>query len=169
LSVGELNSNKNHESVIRALSKIEFKQYKYFICGLGSKEDYLKKLIKQMNLQDNVFLIGYRDDVISLMKECDAFVFPSFREGLSVALMESMATGKYVICSQIKGNEDLISSKSGEMFNPNNIEEIKRCLLHLFNNKNKCIKSGLLNKEIIKKYDIQNVHGIMVREYAKYI
>ena len=43
-----------------------------------------------------------------LYKTADIFVFPSKREGLSVALMEALASGLPVVASRIRGNEDLI-------------------------------------------------------------
>ena len=47
------------------------------------------------------------------------FVFPSLREGLSRALMEAMATGLPVVCSDIRGNVDLIADGKGGFVVPN--------------------------------------------------
>lgn len=54
----------------------------------------------------------------------DVFVFPSFREGLSVVLIETMASGISVVCSKIRGNLDLIKNGKGEyLVNPGDVDE----------------------------------------------
>lgn len=132
LSVGELNSNKNHEVVIRALTKLSDNPY-YVIVGKGKGKDYLSKLIEELGVKDRVILTGFRDDVSDFYDAADAFVFPSYREGLSVSLMEAMASGLPVACSEIRGNVDLIDSDGGFYFDPGNVEstaEAITLLLH---------------------------------------
>lgn len=114
VSVGELNSNKNHEAIIKALAMLKTDvKFKYILCGKGDKEEYLKELVKELNLQDKVIFAGYRNDIREILKISDIFCFPSYREGLSVALMEAMAVGLPVICSKIRGNVDLIDEGKG--------------------------------------------------------
>lgn len=114
-SVGELNKNKNHEVIIRAMAEIKDPQIQYFIAGLGPLKDSLIDLSKKLNVEKQVHLLGYRDDIIELDKCADVFCFPSKREGLSVALMEAMACGVPIICSRIRGNIDLIKENSISM------------------------------------------------------
>lgn len=109
LSVGELNQNKNHEVVVRAISKLKNPNVHYFIAGKGDKEQYLDELAKELDV--NLRLLGYRTDIIELLNTADIFAFPSFREGLSVALMEAMAAGLPCVVSRIRGNVDLIEEK----------------------------------------------------------
>ena len=47
------------------------------------------------------------------MADADLYLFPSFREGLSVSLMEAMASGLPAVCSDIRGNRDLIENEAG--------------------------------------------------------
>ena len=51
LSVGELNKNKNHETVIKAIAKLNNPNVHYVICGQGVLEDYLKQLIKRTGVR----------------------------------------------------------------------------------------------------------------------
>lgn len=113
LSVGELNKNKNHEVVIRAIQKLNNKRIRYFIAGEGPLRVYLQNLINNMGLSGNVCLLGYRTDISELCQAADFFAFPSYREGLSVALMEAMASGLPCICGDIRGNNDLIVHDKG--------------------------------------------------------
>ncbi len=121
-SVGELNENKNHETVIKAISDMDVY---YLIAGQGMKKDELQNLIHSQNMTDRIRLLGFRNDVSELYAIADLFVFPSFREGLSVALMEAMASGLPCVVSEIRGNVDLIDENGGVRFNPNSVEECR--------------------------------------------
>lgn len=108
LSIGELNDNKNHELVIDCLKDFNNVNFKYLICGDGVLKEKLQAKIKQYDLEDKIELLGYRTDILELLKICDFFIFPSKREGLPVSIMEAMACRVPVIGSKIRGNSDLI-------------------------------------------------------------
>ena len=131
LSVGELNENKNHIIVIDALAKLQL-NFHYLICGNGKLKDKLLEHAKSLGVADRVHLLGYRTDVLKIMKSCDVFAFPSKREGLSVALMEALACGLPCVASKIRGNSDLITDTCGilvkkeDEWAPNILEAFKR-------------------------------------------
>lgn len=129
LSVGELSRRKNHISVLRALasSREEFAGCCYIIAGTGVYQDTLQQYIDEHQLQDMVRLVGYREDTLKLYCAADIFLFPSYQEGLSAALMEAMACGLPVAASRIRGNTDLIDAEGGTLFDvgkePRHIED----------------------------------------------
>lgn len=109
LSVGELNKNKNHEIIIRVLSKLTNKNFIYLICGNGELKEYLKNLAKELGVSDKVKFLGYRKDVLEIYKIADLFLFPSKREGLPVSLIEAIACGVPCVASDVRGNRDILS------------------------------------------------------------
>ena len=129
VSVGELNENKNHTTVICAVAQLE--NAYYIIAGEGGLRDQLQDLIDSLQISDRVRLLGYRNDVGELYKAADAFVFPSFREGLSVALMEAMASGLPCAVSEIRGNTDLIDTNGGVHFSPYSVEDCQSAIKQL--------------------------------------
>ena len=119
LSVGELNKNKNHEIVLRAMAQLGRSDLHYVIAGRGDLKVHLERLAQELGVSSQLHLLGFRTDVKELFKAADFFAHPSFREGLSVAVMEAMANGLPVICTEIRGNTDLIEdSKGGYLFKP---------------------------------------------------
>ena len=164
LSVGELNKNKNHEVVIRALAKLNNSRIKYVICGKGELKDYLKKLADELGLGNQVKILGYRKDVIQICKISNVFVFPSQREGLSVALMEAMACELPCLVTKIRGNVDLIEEgKNGFFFEKANIEELAKCVTKVFDidwkimeeynrNKVRTLDKSVVNKKMNEIY-----------------
>lgn len=164
VSVGELIHRKNHESAIRAFSKANIENSYYLICGIGELESHLKEVISELGLTNRVKLLGYRLDAQEIMKSSDVFLFPSFQEGLPVALMEAMACGLPCLVSEIRGNVDLIEKdKGGLLFNPHNIDDLTEKILESM--KPSC-EWGKYNKEKIKEFDIKNVQDIMRLEYS---
>lgn len=164
LSVGELNENKNHEVVIQALDKIKEQKYIYIIAGRGKLEDYLNSLIKEKCLTEKVRLLGYRKDIAELLNITDIFVFPSLREGLSVALMEAMSAGLPIIASNIRGNRDLLCNN--DLFDPRDIHKLMKLIkskLNIIGNGEK-IKVNYSNMD---NYSLDNVLKQMVEIYGE--
>ncbi len=162
LSVGELNQNKNHETVIRAIADTD--AY-YIIAGEGRLNHHLQSVIAELNLQERVRLLGYRRDVSELCSAADVYVFPSFREGLSVSLMEAMASGLPIVCSKIRGNVDLVDTNGGALFDPHSIVECKAAIENVKSQKDNTM--GLYNVEKIKKFGLDNVLRIMNKLYEE--
>lgn len=158
LSVGELNKNKNHETIIKAIAQLKNPNIYYEICGLGPLEEHLKGLTNELGIGERVRFLGYRKDINDILKASDTFVFPSFREGLSVALMESMACGLPVVCSKIRGNSDLIhNNKGGFLIKPSDVNGFAEAINKIAESEKLRLEYGHYNKEIIKSFNIFNV------------
>lgn len=123
LNVGELIPRKNQETIIRAVAQIE--GIYLTIAGKGVLFDELSSLIVELRVNDRVKLLGYRSDISELCKSCDIFAFPSFHEGLPVSVMEAMASGLPIACSNIRGNTDLVDENGGALFAPSNLNSCK--------------------------------------------
>ena len=163
LSVGELNDNKNHKIVIEALSKIDDDNLYYCIAGKGDKGRELKLLAEKLDV--NLELLGYRTDISELLYVTDIFAFPSIREGLSVALMEAMACGNAIVCSNIRGNVDLISNGvNGICFK--NQRELERALKMLVSDER--LRNNYSKKAIdtIKGFSSELVNNLMQSIYT---
>lgn len=130
LSVGELIKRKNHEVVIRAIAQIKqqseetYNRLQYLICGRGVLEHELKQLAHNLDIEEHVHFLGYRSDICQICHASDLFVFMSFQEGLPVALMEAMACGLPVVCSAIRGNQDLVADGENGVFSDNTPEAV---------------------------------------------
>ncbi len=168
LSVGELIKRKNHEIIIKAIAKINNKNIKYFIAGRGDRYEYLSNLIKKSKLENQVFLLGFRTDIAELCKLTDIYCFPSFQEGLPVALMEAMASGLPCVVSEIRGNRDLISNiKGGYLVNPIDVNGFAQGINILISDRCKIESFGSYNKTVIEKFDIKNVEIVMREIYGE--
>ena len=155
LSVGELNENKNHGVVIRALAELRDHRLHYGIAGIGDKKEALLKLAADLGIPDQLHLLGYRRDIPELNYAADIFCFPSFREGLAKSVMEAMACGLPVVCSKIRGNIDLIDEYGGSMFDPASPRECRAALERVLTSDPTAM--ALHNQEKVKLFSQENV------------
>lgn len=162
LSVGELSKRKNQEVIIRALQTINNKNIHYVLVGFGKKEEYLKRLTNEFDLNDSIHFLGYRSDIPELCNISDIFCFPSFQEGLPVALMEAMATGLPVVCSKIRGNIDLIQEgQGGFLCEPKDISMFAEKINELSWDIELREQMKYVNLDVIKSFSIDNVNKEM--------
>lgn len=159
LSVGELDDNKNHKVILEAISRISKDKRPYLlICGEGENRNQLISLAKKYDYEDCLFLPGYRYDMSEIFRIADLFVFPSYHEGLSFALMQAMASKLPVLCSRIRGNVDLIDEdKGGCFFEPDDSSLLYELINNMLNDETKRKEFGLYNFEKSKLYSLHNV------------
>lgn len=166
LSVGELNKNKNHEVVIRALAKIENSNIHYLICGEGPLKGYLQDLVRQQGLENRVHLLGFRRDIPEICKSAEVFVFPSFREGLGLAALEAMAAGLPIITSNVHGIVDYsIDGITGFTCSPTDILGFSKHIKYFLDKKNKIGEVANYNSSAVKRYKLTNVLGLINKVY----
>lgn len=165
LSVGELIPRKNHEVVIRAMSVLKqggsLDHIEYVICGRGAYEADLKKLAEGLDVADHIHFLGYRNDISEICNCADLFVFMSHQEGLPVALMEAMACGLPAVCSNIRGNTDLIDDGVTGLISDNTPEELAEAISKMRNDA--VLRDRLASAALqrLKQFDLKNVEQVM--------
>ncbi|MDW8305255.1 MAG: glycosyltransferase [Acidobacteriota bacterium] len=137
LSVGRLSPQKNHENLIKAFAKLleqtDKRKLVLLIAGVGNLEENLKELTKGLGIEEKVLFLGRRSDIGALLEIADVFVFPSFFEGLPIALIEAMSKGVPCVVSRISVFEEIVEDgKSAIFVDPNSPEEIKEAMLKLY-------------------------------------
>ncbi len=166
LSVGELNENKNHEVIIKAIADMDLQNIYYIICGIGDRQVFLRNLSKELGIENKVLLLGHRTDISNIYLQADVFVFPSMREGLSLALMEAMASGLPIVCSDIRGNRDLIlNGKNGFIIEGNNKAAYSHAIESILCNNKLQESMSSYNKKRIQKFDRSVVDFKMKKIY----
>ncbi len=152
LSVGELITRKNHETLIRAI--VDIPSVYLTIAGRGELHGYLTNLIQELQLEDRVKLLGFRTDISELCSAADVFCMPSFQEGLPVALMEAMACGKPCVVSDIRGNTDFIHEDNA-LFDPHSVGSAKSAIKWILQSDLEQI--GKHNAETVRNFDVNAV------------
>lgn len=168
ISVGEVNTNKNHEIIIGAIAKLDNCNIKYLIAGTGNKQMELREKVSLLKLDNQVCFLGYRSDVSELLNSCDIFAFPSIREGLGLAAIEAMAAGLPIITSDTRGiNDYSIDGITGYKCKYDDVDSFSDKISKLAQDKDLRKKFGEYNKIAAQKYDIHNVEKKMIKIYKE--
>lgn len=124
VSAGRMVYQKAHWHLIRAFSKVveHDKDAKLVIFGEGKLKNYLLKLIKEYDLEENIFLYGFTNKLDSYVSKCRAFLFPSMYEGMPIAILQAMAVGvPCIITDFYSGARELLGD---EKISKDHIKEV---------------------------------------------
>ncbi|RED45346.1 N-acetylgalactosamine-N,N'-diacetylbacillosaminyl-diphospho-undecaprenol 4-alpha-N-acetylgalactosaminyltransferase [Winogradskyella eximia] len=91
ITLGRLDIGKNHEMLIRAIHQLQNPILHLYIFGVGDLHEHLEKLIEELGLKEQVFLMGFSPNPYQYLKSADLFIFGSNHEGFPNVLLEAMA------------------------------------------------------------------------------
>lgn len=135
--IGRLEPQKAVGRLIRAWEKIcsICTGTHLLIIGGGFQENYLKNLVKDLNLVQKVTFIRNTGSVSSYLQSSYIFVLPSLAEGISNSLLEAMSSGLAVIGTNVGGTNEVIKQGlNGILVAPDNSAALEQAVLNLLNN-----------------------------------
>ena len=112
LCIAEFIPRKNHRDIIIALKKTK-QDFSIKFAGDGELLQSIQNLVSKLDLDTRVEFLGYRDDIVKLIDECDGLILVSSQEGLPRSILEGMSMGKIIIGSNIRGIKDLLEYGAG--------------------------------------------------------
>lgn len=158
VNVARLSPEKNHETLIKAFKTIveKEKKSKLYILGNGPLYHHLQQLIKSMDLEKNVFLLGFISNPFMFVSQADCFVLPSNYEGQGMAILEAQVLGKPVIGTNVNGINSVLDGSNGLLVE-NNIQSITNGLFEFIygNVPHSYFDYKTYNEEIIEKLENQ--------------
>ena len=110
VSIGRLDKNKNHQFLIDVVLDLKNRKIPVHltIVGEGDERISLQEKILQLNLSDQLSLVGLQEKVEMYLWNADLYVHSAITEGFGLTLIEAMACGLPVVCTDGKGNRELI-------------------------------------------------------------
>ncbi len=122
LFVGNFHSQKGIDTLIKAWSlfqsEVDRQTIALLMIGDGVLMEETRNLIKQLGLEDTVHLLGRKLNTHKYYKIADCFVQPSRWEGLSIALLEALASGCTVIATPVGGAKEIITDGENGFLTP---------------------------------------------------
>jgi glycosyltransferase involved in cell wall biosynthesis/ribosomal protein S18 acetylase RimI-like enzyme len=133
------------------------------IAGDGPMRRGLEKMASDLNVDQTVTFIGFRRDINEWLSACDLTVFPSLREGLSIALLEAMSAGKPITATSIGSVRDLASqAEILELVPPADSAALADALQALVSNR---VRQSLLARTAQELFDARYTEQRMLDEY----
>lgn len=133
IQVSSFNKHKDQQTVIRALRHLP-ENFKLVFVGDGILKKNCEDLAEELNLKERVIFLGVRTDFGKLLKTADISILSTHGEGLSLAAIESMASGKPFIASNVPGMTNLVEG-AGILFEKGNESELAYYIIKLVNEK----------------------------------
>jgi glycosyltransferase involved in cell wall biosynthesis len=155
LTIGRLTKRKGFDLILKACAivKNSNKKFHLTIIGYGKEQQNLERMILRLNLESNVSLEGRIEhkNLASYYKNTDCYIFFGDREGQSLAMMDAIAYGLPVICSNHPGNTTFVKNKiNGFTVEYPNVDSLADAILLLISNRNKVAKMGVESRSIAK-------------------
>ncbi|MCH7872722.1 MAG: glycosyltransferase [Planctomycetes bacterium] len=107
LWAGRFDPVKRLEIVVRCAEIMSDIPSRFLLAGDGAIRDEIERCIRLSSAASRVALLGWRDDLPTLMAAADAFIFPSLTEGMPNAVLEAMAAGLPIVAADIPALREL--------------------------------------------------------------
>lgn len=161
LHIGRLVSVKGQRDLILAFHTF-LKAYPYailHIAGDGPERESLSALIKKQGLENKVILLGNSNDVPGLIKAYDCFVFPSYSEGFSGAVVEAMMSGLPVLASNIPANKEVLQHlTTGYLFATGSVAAITNAMLWYASNRQQAYELAIKAHEFaVQHFELEGI------------
>ena len=154
LMVSAFRPEKDQQTLIRAIQQLP-EEYQLFLAG-GAETPENQRIMdecKALAKSRRVHFLGVRSDVPNLLAAADAVVLSSKHEGMSLSVLEGMASGKPMIASDVEGMRDLVGG-AGFLFPQGNAEALAALIREVCETPEKAREIGRKCRERAMQYDI---------------
>ena len=156
LTVGRLIPQKGIDILLNAFARLSG-DVCLLIIGQGFDEMKLKDLTRELGIENKVHFLGGRKDVPAILAISHVFVLASRHEGLSLALLEAMASKKAIVISDFEGGKEMIADgKEGLVVEKENVESLREALNKLATDSTLRLKLASGAYEKVQEFSIQN-------------
>lgn len=130
-TVANYRKQKNYPVLLEAcaLATARDPQLRFVVVGQGPGAREVEALHAALGLGDRMLLLGYRPDAIAVLSAADIFTLSSDYEGLPVSLMEALALGLAVVCTDVGGISETIDASNGRLVPPADPEALANALV----------------------------------------
>jgi len=172
ITIGQLEPKKNQVMLIKAF-KLAFEKEKdveLIIVGEGGEHQNLTKLIRNLNLEQNVTLYGKasREEIKELLHTSDIFVLSSFYETFGVVLIEALSCGLPLISTKSGGPESIITNKNIGTLSEIDEDALVSAMKNTYNNLNS-YDSTYLQKYVEEKFSEKAVVSQLINIYREIV
>jgi glycosyltransferase involved in cell wall biosynthesis len=149
LAIGRLTRQKNFSFLIKCFKEISLKydSLNLFIIGEGEEEKMLLNIIKKLQLENKVFLLGYKKNIFNYLYNCKCFLLCSLWEDPGFVLVEAGISNATVISSNCPNGpvEILEKGKNGFLFENNSAKSFVNSFTQFMNSNTQSLKNKKIN------------------------
>jgi len=158
VSVSRFTSQKNHLATFPLLIAIvkKYPQVSFTFFGDGELFSQCQAMVLSSQTTDNIILKGWIENPLELLCDYNVFFLNSLWEGLSISILEAMSVGLPIICSDIKGNNELVDRENGWLIDAKDDTSIEKIIIEILSDK-KCLqrKGNVSRQRVIEQFSLQ--------------
>lgn len=153
ISVANFVPYKDHPTVLRVLSRLKNKDYKfhYIMIGDGPRRKELESMVTSLGLKNEVLLTGSIQNVDQYLMISDIMVHSSMGEGCSNAILEGMKHGLPILATNVGGTPEITDSENSMLFDYGDEDALERYLTVLFSDSGKRAEMGKKSQTIVRE------------------
>ena len=159
---------KDQDTVIRAMALLPKEEYELWLVGDGTRRANLELIIDNLQLGDQVKLLGLRTDVPNILKTADVVVMSSHWEGLSLSNIEGMSAGKPFVASDVNGLRE-VTQGYGILFPHEDAEALAKIIQQLHDDRQYYQQIAARCYERAKEFDISKMASAYAEVYQQLI
>jgi len=166
ISTSQLNPDKGHQDVLRALALLKKRgvTFHYHVLGTGKSQQKLQQLALELDLKDRITWYGFQKDVRKFLRRADVFILASYSEGLPNSLLEAMAEGLVCVSRNVGGIKEVWPNGLEALLfsRQTSLEELANLLIYVAN-------MDLLTTKRIFWKNSQGYYGNMLQEFKRFL
>jgi len=169
-NISRFDEQKNQQMIIESFPEIlkSIPNAKLLLIGEGDLLEFNKRLANKLNVSDKIIFGGTRRDLENIYPLIDVFIFPSKWEGLSITIMEALASGRCLAVSNIPQNTEMITNDlDGKVFALESKAELINTVIKLHNNPEMRMRLSVNAQKRSATYDEKVMTEKMEQVYLK--
>lgn len=162
--VARLSAEKDHKTLINAFSIVKktINDVVLLVVGDGPALEANRLLARTLGLDNSISFLGSRHDIPELMASMDIFVLSSLSEGISLTLLEAMASRLPIVCTNVGGNPEVVADgKTGYIVPPYNPIAMAEKIIALL--QDRLLRENFGNAGLARAIDQFSIKAVMKR------
>jgi glycosyltransferase involved in cell wall biosynthesis len=169
--VAALEDHKGHRYLIEAARIIKDRapKVKIIVVGKGSLELALDRQARDLQVDDLVYFLGFREDVPRILASLDVFVLSSHLEGLGTSIMDAMASRLPVVATAVGGIPEVVADgETGLLVPPRSPEALAEAILRLHDDRALARRLGNRGHEVVhEKFSAESMARRIIEIYER--
>lgn len=162
---GRYSDAKNHKMILRCAKELcdKYQDIVFVLVGRGVREG-LGDAVEKYGLSDRFIMLGYRNDVLDVLKCADVFYFPSLNEGQPNALIEAMATGLPFVASDIPSIKEMVpEDRMADLVDPDDLQANVSAIANLYDNRDR-LSNYVCDRWVREHFDATRLFNLFLSE-----
>jgi len=169
--IGRLDPVKDHKTLFDAIQHLKHKNknIKLYVIGDGPERDNLAEYVRRMHLEDDIVLLGAKNDIAKQLEQLDVFILSSIAEGIPITLIEAMSCGLPTVTTDVGGiPEVVLNNKTGLLVPSKQANQMADALLNYIDSHELRSKHGRAGrKRITEHFSLDAMVEKYTSEYGK--